>query len=130
MYKSSSENGYPSAQRDYELVEGGQQGRLGGQPEWDCMGRLPAPIAWAARKLGITSRQSLWRNVLPVIALLLSGSLFIIVFVGALRYIKLSGVYRPSYREIPPVSQAQIDAATSRHLTNEQCLELYPGLFE
>lgn len=130
MFKSSSGDGYPSAQRDYELVEGGQQGRLNGQPEWECMGRLPPPLAWTARKLGINSRQSLWRNVLPVIALLLSGSIFIIVFVCGLRYIKLSGIYHPSYRQIPPVTQAQIDAATSRHLTNDKCIELYPGLFE
>lgn len=130
MYKSNLGHGYASAQRDYELVEGGQEGRLNGQQEWDCLGRLPGPLAWTARKLGMTSRQSLWRNVMPVIALLLSGSIFIIALVGGLRYIKLSGIYHPSYRQIPPVSQAQIDAATSRHLTNDQCIELYPGLFE
>lgn len=129
-YKFSPGHSYPPAQQGYELVEGGQEARVSDEPEWACIGRLPATLARAARKLGITSIQSLWRNVLPVIALLLSASIFMVVFVGALRYIKICDLYRPSYRKIPPVSQAQIDAATSRHLTNEQCVELYPGLFE
>lgn len=133
MFKPGSDNGnghgYSAGQRDYELLEGGQ-GRLNSEGEWACLGKLPGPLAWAARKLGITSRQSLWRNVLPVVTLFLSATLFILVSVSTLRYLKLSGIYLPSYRHIPPVSQAQIEAATSRHLTNDQCIDLYPGLFE
>lgn len=136
MYHSGAAKGYsPSSEgshhggQHYELVEGGQ-GRLNGEDEWQWLRKLPPPLAAAARKLGITSRQSLWRNVMPVIALLLAGTLFIITFTMSLRYIKLSHIYRPAYKHIPAISQEQIDAATSRHLTNDQCLELYPGLFE
>lgn len=132
MYKPGSVRAHSTdggGGREYELVEGGQV-RLDEGEEWSCMRKVPAPIAAAARRLGISSRQSLWRNVMPIITLLLAGSLFIITVVFSLRYVKLSGIYRPAYRNIPPISQAQIDAATSRHLTNDQCVDLYPGLFE
>jgi hypothetical protein len=127
MLKSGFSGG--SGGSDYELVEGGQS-RFDGEGEWLCLRRLPAPIATTFRKLGFTSKQSLWRTVLPVIAVLLSASLFIVTVVSSLRYLKLSGIYLPAYRVIPPISEAQVQAAAERHLTNEQCLQLYPGLYE
>lgn len=133
-------NGKPGSrsQPGYELVEGGQQlelegGRLqlhDGEQEWWCVRKAPAPVAAVLRALGLQSRHSLWRLAMPVILVLLSGTLFIVVSVSALRYLKLSGIYRPAYRSIPPISQAQIDTAASRHLTHEQCMASYPGLYE
>ena len=76
------------------------------------------------------SRRQTWLQVLPEIAVLLSASFFVYVVFWTLHHIKISGILKPAYRTVPLVTPAQIEAATSRHLTHDQCLASFPRLYE
>jgi hypothetical protein len=77
-----------------------------------------------------TSRSATWKQALPQIAFLSSAALLIWTFVWAIHYIKVSRIYVPAYRTIPLVTEAQTQAASVRHLTHDQCMASFPGLYE
>ena len=36
----------------------------------------------------------------------------------------------PAYKAVPLITEAQVEAASSRHMTHDQCMASYPGLYE
>ena len=120
MYKSrhsptGSKNG-----TDYEFVAANGN-TTEGPPTWQTK---------LAAHLRNFVRLPWWNFLLPVIATLLSAALLVTSIILSIRWVRGSGLLIPAYKEIPLISQAQIEAATKRHITMDQCLTTYPGLFE
>lgn len=115
---TSSKNGI-----DYEFVGGSS---LNGNTVDDLstwQGRTMAYLRYFARL-------PWWKILLPIISTFASIAFFIITVVLSIRWVRGSGILVPAYKEIPVISQAQIQAAMTRHITAAQCLAKYPGLFE
>lgn len=92
---------------------------------------LPIPIPGFVVKLykAALSRSATWKQALPQVTVLFCASLLIYTLVWAIHYIKVSRIYVPAYRTVPLVTDAQIQAATARHMTHDQCMASFPGLY-
>ena len=70
------------------------------------------------------------RAIPPLAYTLVAASIFLVTFVACLRYVKISGILRPAYHKLPEITEAQRQAASTRHATHDQCMAAYPRLYE
>lgn len=89
--------------------------------------RIPAFVVKLYR--AAASHSQTWKQALPQISVLASAAFLIYTLVWAIHYIKVSRIYVPAYHTVPLVTEAQIQAASSRHMTHDQCMASFPGLY-
>lgn len=104
----------PSASMDYELVTTQEDGEF--------------PRSFHALKR--MSRTSLWKLFFSIALFFFALTFTIRTSLETLKYLKLTEIYRPAYRKAPEVNQWQREMSSKRHMKYDECLAVYPGLYE
>lgn len=111
----------------YELLAGAAGGRVQLDEEQDGTGsesgREPA-----SGKTNFRHFATLY--VSQTILLTLVSAALIVSCVANMRFLRQSQSSTAGIKSMPHFTPSQIDVAASRHLTQDQCLAYFPGLYE
>lgn len=112
----------------YELLAGAAGGRVQLDEEQDGTGSESSPEPAAGKTSFRHSIATLY--VSQTILLILVSTALIVSCVANMRFLRQSQSSTAGIKSLPHFTPSQIEVAASRHLTQDQCLAYFPGLYE